>query len=322
MSKNKENLHRQFSEDIKKGLTSTPKYLDSKYFYDEKGSQIFQQIMEMPEYYLTDCEFEILKSQKEAITEAFKSSEGFDLIELGAGDATKTKILLRHWSEKGVGFKYLPIDINPEVLETLSISLQKELPDVVVEPLTGTYFGVLKKLSGFSTRKKIIMVLGSNIGNLLHDKAIDFLKNIAASMNKEDLLFIGFDQKKDPQIILEAYSDKAGITESFNKNLLHRINRDLGGNFEVENFQHWVSYNPQSGTCESFLISKKTAEVHIKQLDLTVHFEPYEAIHLEISQKYDDSTVAWLAGKSGLEIVQEFTDSRKYYKDYLLRVKP
>ncbi len=160
----------QFAEDVFKGLTSYPKKISSKYFYDEKGDELFQQIMELPEYYLTGREYEILERHREEIASAFSSAEGFDLIELGAGDGKKTKVLLRHFEDKRYDYKYLPVDISKNVLEQLSSSLEREIPAVEVEPQQGTYAEVLNRLSDYRHRKKVILFLGSNIGNLTPKK--------------------------------------------------------------------------------------------------------------------------------------------------------
>ena len=310
-----------FAEDTYKGLTTYPKYLLSKYIYDEKGDRLFQQIMDMPEYYLTSCEFDILKINAESIAKSFSSSSGFDLIELGAGDGKKTKVILKELVDKDFQFNYLPVDISQHVLDELESSLKKEIPQVKVKVQQGTYFKTLEKLSEYNTRKKVILVLGSNIGNLSHKEAINFLKNIANAMSDEDMLFMGFDQKKHPQRILDAYNDKAGITEAFNKNLLFRINSELEGNFDPDQFLHWETYDPETGTAKSFLVSKIDQQVSIKKLGLDVNFEAWESIHTEISQKYDDSVVKWLADEAGLNVETAFSDQENCYKNYIFRRK-
>ncbi len=310
-----------FEEDVVKGLTSFPKSLSSKYFYDKKGDKLFQDIMAMPTYYLTNSEFEIISSQKEAISASFQAENGFDLIELGAGDGKKTKVLLKYLAEQNIDFSYLPIDISQNVLDGLKESVEKEIPGIDIQPQQGTYFEVLEDLASYNTRKKVIMVLGSNIGNLLHPKAIEFLENIQEGMNPNDLVFMGFDQKKNPQTILDAYNDKEGITAAFNKNVLHRINRELDANFDVDEFLHWEVYDPETGTAKSYLVSKKEQEVRINKLELDVNFKAWETIHTEISQKYDDAVVSWLADEAGLQIANQFTDSKGFYKNYLFKKK-
>ncbi len=310
-----------FAEDTFKGLTSNPKYLQSKYIYDRKGDKLFQQIMDMPEYYLTNSEFNILEINAEDIVDSFTSSQGIDLIELGAGDGKKTKVLIRKLVEKGHKFDYLPIDISQNVLDELKESLEKEIPEARVRVQQGTYFKTLEKLSEYNSRKKVILVLGSNIGNLPHKEAVDFLEHIARAMSKEDMLFMGFDQKKHPQKILDAYNDPAGITEKFNKNLLVRINTELQGNFDPDKFLHWETYDPETGTAKSFLVSKEEQKVDIEKLGLKISFEAWETIHTEISQKYDDSVVEWLADEAGLLVEKSFADKENSYKNYIFRRK-
>ena len=273
--------------------------------------------MAMSEYYLTDCEYNILDTHTSAIADQFNSDKGFDLIELGAGDGKKTKLLLKHLSDQNINFDYLPIDISQNALDQLEESLAKELPKVSVKTQQGTYFEVLEKVSEYNKRKKVILFLGSNIGNLLHEQAIDFLTKVNDVMSGEDMLFMGIDQKKHPQIILDAYNDKAGITEAFNKNILHRINKELNADFNVDEFLHWEVYDPESGSAKSYLVSKKEQTVHIKSLDITVSFDAWESIHTEISQKYTDAVVEWLAEESGLKVVTNFADENTYYKNYI-----
>jgi dimethylhistidine N-methyltransferase len=307
-----------FEADVYKGLTNHPKYLFSKYIYDKRGDKLFQDIMDLPEYYLTNCEYNILKNHATEITGSFNAPDGFDLIELGPGDGTKTKVLLHHLVENKIDFEYLPIDISQNALEELETSLKNEIPELKVKIQQGTYFQILEKLTDFKPRKKVIMMLGSNIGNLLHQEAIDFLKHVNTAMSPEDMLFMGFDQKKHPQTIQNAYNDKTGVTEAFNKNLLVRINSELKANFDTDAFMHWETYNPETGTAKSFLVSQKEQEVKIGKLGLKIHFDAWETIHTEISQKYDDHVVGWLADQSGLKVSGSFTDEKGYYKNYNL----
>lgn len=310
----------QFAEDVFRGLTSYPKKISSKYFYDEKGDELFQKIMELPEYYLTGKEYQILKLHREEIGDAFASPEGFDLIELGAGDGKKTKVLLRHFEQKNYDFKYLPVDISHNVLEQLSRSLEQEIPGLEVEPQQGTYMQVLSELSDYKDRKKVILFLGSNIGNLSQQEAVGFLTKIRNSMHYRDMFFMGVDQKKDPQVILDAYNDSAGVTAAFNKNLLIRMNRELEADFDPETFTHWPLYDPETGVAKSYLVSTKEQTVQFNSLSLEVNFQKWETIHTEISQKYDDTSIAWLANEAGLKIAGSWTDKENLYKNYLFQI--
>lgn len=310
-----------FEADVHTGLTSYPKKLSSKYFYDKKGDELFQQIMDLPEYYLTKTEFSIIEENAREIARFFAGDNGFDLIELGAGDGKKTKILLRQLMKENIAFNYLPVDISQNVLDQLTTSLFQEIPGIRVEPQQGMYAEVLEKLTDFKSRKKVILFLGSNLGNLPVDAAIAFLNKISTAMGPEDLLFIGLDQKKDPQVILDAYNDRQGVTAAFNKNILTRINKEMQADFDTDAFEHWPVYNPETGTAKSFLISKKEQTIHIKSLNLKVNFRAWESIHTEISQKYDEHSVNWLAAQSGLEVSGGFTDKNGYFKDYIFTKK-
>lgn len=309
-----------FEQEVYEGLTAYPKYLSSKYFYDEVGDKLFQDIMAMPEYYLTNCEYDIFQEHKEEIAQRFiKDGSPFSLFELGAGDGKKTKVLLKQLVASNADFDYRPIDISQNVLDQLEESLKKEIPEVTINTLQGTYFETLRDIGSANGKRKVILFLGSNIGNLLHPLAIEFLQNMRDFINEGDLIFMGFDQKKHPQVILDAYNDKAGITEAFNKNVLTRINKEMGGNFEIDNFLHWEVYDPETGTAKSYLVSKVAQHVSIESLGLTIRLKRWETIHTEISQKYDDDVVEWLAEKAGLSVVTSFSDDEENYKNYVFK---
>lgn len=311
-------LDSPFKQEVYEGLTAYPKFLSSKYIYDKAGDKLFQEIMNMPEYYLTDTEFGILEAYKKQLASLFSNGKKpFHLIEMGAGDGKKTKVLLHYFTAQDLNFTYRPIDISQNALDSLQTNLKEEIPALITEPLQGTYFETLRELNFSTDERKVILFLGSNIGNLLHEKAIEFLTQIQEYMQPNDLLFIGFDQKKNPQTILDAYNDAAGITARFNKNLLVRINRELEANFKVDSFTHWEAYDPESGTAKSYLVAQSPQEVRIEKLGLDITFDAYETIHTEISQKYNDKTVHWLAERSGLKVIEEFSDQETYYKNYL-----
>jgi dimethylhistidine N-methyltransferase len=309
----------RFAEDVRTGLSGSPKTLSSKYFYDDEGSRIFQEIMKLPEYYLTRCETEIFREQAGEIFEAFKKENAsFDLIELGPGDGSKTALLIDHFLKQSADFAYIPIDISAEALRTLSERFQKQFPDLIIREKNGDYFRVLETLKETQGgRTKIVFFLGSNIGNFRKDESIDFFQRLSAAMSKDDLLFIGFDLQKDPRVILRAYDDPSGVTSSFNLNLLKRMNRELGANFAVEKFMHYASYHPTDGAARSYLISREDQIVHIETLSQSFEFAAWEPIYMEISQKYTLSMIAELAQKSGFQVIRNFFDSKNYYTNSL-----
>lgn len=308
----------EFEKEVSQGLTDNPKHLSSMYFYDKKGDKLFQDIMAMPTYYLTDSEYEILENNKEEISNLFTGFGSFDLIELGAGDGKKTKILLKEFSDQKIDFTYVPIDISDNALNQLQNSIEKELPEVQVQPFQGTYFEALKEINSRENRK-IILFLGSNIGNLEHEQAVVFMNKIQQLMQPEDLLFMGFDQKKNPQTILDAYNDKEGVTAAFNKNVLARINTELNANFDLDQFLHWEVYDPETGTAKSYLVSKIEQTVQIENLELAINFNQWETIHTEISQKYDEEIITWLAKESGLKMTTSYESTTYGYKNCVFK---
>jgi len=311
-----------FAHDILQGLTDYPKHLPSKYFYDAQGDLLFQQIMKLPEYYLTNCEFEIFEKQKEKILQAFTTRKGnFHLIELGAGDGYKTKVLLKHLCANDVQFEYVPVDISQNVLNHLQNNLKEEIPSLQVAPVNGDYFHALEQISEHDRDRKVVLFLGSNIGNFNAENAHSFIKHIAGELNAGDLLFLGVDLKKEPSIILDAYNDKTGVTKAFNLNLLTRINSELGGNFDIDSFKHYPVYNPESGECKSYLLSLKKQDVYIEDLNLSVSFEAYESIHTEISKKYAFKELQQLAENTNFKIIENFTDQKGYFVDALWEKK-
>lgn len=308
----------QFHQEVYKGLTAEDKHLSSKWFYDDTGSKIFQQIMTLDEYYPTRCEYEIF-IERDLPSMISTGEAGIDIIELGAGDGYKTKVLLKKMLDQGLNLSYKPIDISVDILRTLKANLEKELPLLTVEPLEGHYFEVLKNIKSHSARPKLILFLGSSIGNLLHPVAIDFLSRLADTMLPEDQAMIGFDLKKDPATVLAAYNDKTGMTARFNLNVLDRINKELGGDFDLSKFIHYPVYDPMTGTCLSYLVSTAAQRVAIPALDLTVIFEKWETLQTEISQKYTHKIINWLLAESGLQAVDYVTDSKGWFAEYIIK---
>ena len=308
----------EFATDTFRGLSAKSKFLLSKYFYDDIGSSIFQDIMKMPEYYLTNCEHEIFTTQKEQIIDAFrKETSGFEIIELGSGDGLKTKVLLKSMVNLDFSFQYIPIDISQKANNELVESLAKEIPLLNVSAQTGDFFRVMKQLNGYSGLRKVILFLGSNIGNFPDEEVESFLKQLSELACKGDKVMIGFDLKKSPDIIMKAYDDPHGRTRNFNLNHLARLNRELGADFDISNFGHYTDYNPQTGAVKSYLVSQKDQIVHVESLEKSFHFKQWETIYMELSRKFDLETIETLAENHSFRVEQHFTDSRNYFVDSL-----
>ncbi|HAP70633.1 MAG TPA: L-histidine N(alpha)-methyltransferase [Flavobacteriales bacterium] len=310
-------MEKTFAEEVAEGLSASPKFLSSKYHYDDEGSRIFQEIMAMPEYYLTDCEMDIMKNRAIEIYEATRFKGHFNIIELGAGDGLKTKELLRNLLAVGADFTFVPIDISEEAINLLVKSMQASLPELKMNPQVGDYFEVMDKVESEDDCPNLVLFLGSNIGNFRPEWAIDILQHMNEHMRSGDKLIVGFDLMKDPNLIRAAYDDSHGITARFNLNLLNRINRELGGNFNVNKFGFYSFYNPVNGDVRSFLFSKEQQEVEITATEKSFKFEKDEMIWTELSKKYSPSGIEKLGADAGFEFNQHFVDSKGYFSDSL-----
>jgi dimethylhistidine N-methyltransferase len=305
-----------FKREVLEGLRSSPKRLSSKYFYDERGDELFQKIMELPEYYLTRCEMEIFETQKSAILKALKfGDQPFDLVEFGAGDGKKTKVLLQHFLSEGVQFTYRPVDISANILNELEDSLHREMPNLEVEGLAMDYFKALDFLKENSSRPKVLLFLGSNVGNYRDELRNELLEGISKHLNPKDHFFIGLDLKKDPNKILAAYNDSQGVTAAFNSNILRRIKKHLSPDLELENFKHFPNYSPITGEARSYLIAQKDMEIDID--GEKIELEAFEPIHTEVSKKFSKSEINHMIDRFGFDKGEQFTDSKDYYVNSL-----
>jgi dimethylhistidine N-methyltransferase len=329
-------MNQTFAQDLLAGLSAYPKRISSRYFYDERGSRLFRAIMQLDEYYLTRCEYEILSEHKAAMLKLFQSKplearpEGeepvmtddnyFELIEFGAGDGLKVKLLLSHFLQQQAHFKYIPIDISADALNGLIADLKQTFPQLETEGMQDEYFKALHFLKTRSNVRKVVLFLGANIGNFNEAEAVRFLSDLRASLLPDDLLMIGFDLKKDPNRIRAAYNDASGVTRDFNLNLLRRINREFRADFDLNHFQHEPSYDPSSGEARSYLISTRVQTVRIPALQAAFQFDAWEPIHVEISRKYDLKTITRLAEQSGFRILKHFFDQQHFFVDSLWQV--
>ena len=310
----------RFAQDVAQGLSGKNKELPSMYIYDDDGSRLFREIMALPEYYLTGCETEILRQYKDILADLFKEKD-FYLFELGAGDGKKTRILLDHFQTRGIDFHYIPVDISSLAVEHLIQSLDDDYKGLKITGLVSEYFQGLKYLSGIDVKTKMVLFLGSNIGNMDPDRSHEFFKGIHDSLEHGDYLLTGFDLKKEAGILTAAYNDAAGITAQFNKNVLLRINKELGGTFDLDRFAYHSIYDPQQGAVKSYLISTEKQEVYIRAIDRMISFEKWEAVHTESAHKYDEAEIARMAAQSGFIIKKNFYDSRHFFTDSLWQVK-
>ena len=312
-------MNRNFQKDVDLGLSAQNKTIPSKYFYDKIGDALFVEIMKMPEYYLTNAELEIFKDQTANLIDALKLDNAafFKLVELGAGDGTKTKQLLKGLDHRNYNFEYVPIDISENALTQLKSSVNYELPTVKISPKEGDYFNILAELKT-SEYPIIVLFLGSNIGNLPDDRAKDFIQHLDANLKAGDKIVLGVDLIKSESVVLPAYNDAQGITKRFNLNLLTRINTELDANFDIDSFDHQPEYDEEEGIARSFLVSTKEQNVVIKSLGKTFHFKKDEKIHTETSRKYNDEILNGILKPTSLKIIDRLTDSQNLFADYIL----
>ena len=313
-------IDQAFAADVQRGLSANPKFLMSRYFYDDEGDRLFQAIMDCPEYYLTRSEAEILQHQGAAIAGELMQGGHFEFIELGSGDGTKMAWLLDALYAAKASFSYRPVDISPNVLELLEQRLHPQRPWLQMDPLAVNYMEWLEELQ--PGPRRVFAFMGSNLGNFQTAAAIDFLHSIRATMSPADALLIGLDLKKDPALIKAAYDDAGGITAAFNLNLLRRINRELGGDFELDAFSHKPEYDPASGLATSYLRSEKQQQVSLRALGEHFDFADGEKIHMEISQKYDDELIDQLSSAAGFRVAADFRDRKGWFTDQLWRPVP
>lgn len=300
------------------GLSSRPKYLLPKYFYDEKGSAIFREIMNMPGYYLTRCEYEILSEYSAKLAGLLSENAScLNIFEPGSGDGSKTILLLKALANAGIKFRFVPVDISHDANEILRDTIISVLPEADVRPRTGDYFHMFANAEMNPEEKNVILFLGSNIGNLNNFELHHFLQNITDYTSRGDKLLIGFDLKKSPAVILRAYDDPYGLTRKFNLNHLLRLNRELQADFNTAMFEHHTEYNPVSGELKSFLVSKDEQETHIRAIGETFSFGRWEPLFMELSRKFDTAAIESLAISHGFRVVNNFTDGRSWFADSL-----
>ena len=309
-----------FAQDVLAGLDRPARRLSSKWFYDDRGSELFEQITRCPEYYLTDAEAEIYEHSAVELVD-YLNTRAFDLIELGAGSGKKTQLLIEQFLRAGLQFAYRPIDLSASALNDLGDLIRLRWPNLDFNPVNAEYFEALDRL-GSSTggRQRLLLFPGANIGNFTPAEAVEMLRRIHAFLNPGDLVLIGFDLKKDPAVVLAAYNDPGGITAAFNLNLLQRINRELGGDFNLDCWRHWETYDPATGAARSFLVPIDAQQVSLKTLGRSFSFRAWEPIAVEISQKYHLREIEGLAAAANYTFVRHFSDRREYFTNSLWQV--
>jgi dimethylhistidine N-methyltransferase len=309
----------QLAEDVRRGLTARRKFLLPQYFYDALGSALFTAICELPEYYVTRAETEILVTHGAEIADCFRPP--VRLVELGSGSGKKTRILIEALLARQPELEYAPLDIDPHILELSARELTNTYSQLRVAPLVGDFRDLrADALAGTGAVRNIVLFLGSTIGNLEPAEAVSMLTNVRTALRSGDALFLGADLRKPAEVLIPAYDDPLGVTASFNKNILVRTNRELGANFDLAKFAHRAIWDEALGRIEMHLVSSIAQRVRIDALNLDLDFAEGESIHTENSHKYDEAALRELAARSGFEVARMWTDSRTWFADLLLTV--
>ena len=305
-----------FAEDVRKGLSAHPKRFLPKYFYNELGSQLFEAICLLPEYYLTRAENEILQRYSDQIVAAVEGHK--TLLEMGSGSASKTRLLIEALLRRQSELLFMPVDISASALESSSRILLQSYPRLKIEAYAADYFAGLAELGKKPRARTLALFLGSNISNFDIEEALRFLRALRNVLKRGDALLLGADLKKDPAILEAAYNDALGVTSAFNLNVLARINRELGGTFDLRSFQHKAFYNEAMGRIEIYIESLVNQRVRIEKLDLEIEFAAGELIHTENSYKYDIAGIEHLATGTGFKLSHTWLDSQERFSSNLL----
>ncbi len=301
------------------GLRRRPKSLPSAYLYDEEGSRLFRRIMALPEYYVSRAEAEILATHARRMAEVC-AARRVALVDLGAGDGSKTRVLLDALTRTCEELTYAPVDICAQALAELEVSHAEHHPRVPIACFVGDYAGGLAAVARrFPDHRRVALFLGSNLGNLAGAEAQALLATWRRALRPGDALLLGLDLVKDPEVLQAAYDDRAGVTAAFNLNLLERMNRELGADFDPSSFRHYARFEPRCNAMESFLVS--TRDQLVRVAGECIGFAAWEAIQTEISCKYRESDVVAMARGAGFSPVEWFYDSRRWFLNALLRAE-
>lgn len=304
----------EIAEAVRRGLTASPKALPAYLLYDAEGSALFEQITELPEYYPTRTERGIFENNADAIVgEAMALAGGpMRILELGAGTSVKTQVLLQAAQRAQGRVHFVPADVSASALEEGFARLSAEEPNVLIEPMVGTHAEVLA-LAARWNEPKMVLFIGSSIGNYADDEAVELLGKVREAIAGGGVLLLGTDRRKALHTLLPAYDDAMGVTAAFNKNVLSRINRELGGQFDPSSFRHVALWNDEASRIEMHLESTVDQQVKIRELGLSVSFAAGERLHTESSHKYDDARIQDLLDRSGLRLAARFCDARGWF---------
>src|SRR5262249_6515652 len=304
------------ADEVMHGLSMRPRCLPPKLFYDAEGSRLFDEITETQEYYPTRTERSILKEFAGDMVQ--QTGNNLTLVELGGASASKPQVLIHALLRRQLRADFYPVDVSSSALQGALASLNGHFPRLRVTPIVADYTHHLPDLKQLPGRK-LVLFLGSTIGNFEPEEAAGFLRDLRRSLESGDALLIGFDLVKDKGILHAAYNDAEGVTARFNKNVLARINRELGGSFDLDGFAHVAFWNPKKSRIEMHLESLYEQTVWVQDLGRGFHFEPGERIHTENSYKFKDRSIQRLLRRAGFTLERSWTDPQGWFCEALAR---
>ena len=296
------------AHDVRRGLLARQKTLPPKYFYDDRGAQLFDAICDLPEYYLTRTEQRLLE---DVADDLIALADPEEVVEFGSGASRKTRTLLDALQRSGRPLRYVPIDVSEGMLRRAALSLLHEYPRLTIHAIVGDYEQDLHRLP--RGPRRLVLFLGSTIGNFTLAATARFLGRVREQLTAGDHLLLGLDLVKPQPVLEAAYNDRAGVTAEFNRNVLHVINRKLGGEFEPERFEHVAFFNPEQSQVEMHLRARTTHTVSIRRLGLAVPFAAGETIHTEISRKFTPAAAESALRETGFSLTRWYTPSNNYF---------
>jgi len=312
-------IREQMASAVCEGLMSTPKWLPAWLFYDAAGSELFSRITELPEYYLTRAERSIFSDFSDEIIALAANGDALRIVELGAGSADKTRLLLNAAVDRQDTVIYEPVDVSPSALQEAEQRIEREIPGVIVAPRVEDYTQGLELDAPSFGERRLVLYIGSSIGNFEPHEADRLLSTVRAALVPGDSILLGVDLAKDESTLLAAYDDAAGVTADFNLNLLARLNRELGAGFDLGAFTHRAVWNARHSRIEMHLVSRKRQQVKIPSLDLKIDFLPGETIHTENSYKYKPGQAEAMLTAAGFTPLAKWTDKEKRFAVTLAR---
>ena len=308
-------------EELKIGLTSTPKHINRKFSCDKRGDEIFEELMNCSTYYVPRSELEIFKIHKTKMLNLFTQQESsFNLIDLGVGSGVKSRILIEELLSKEIDFTFYPLDISQNAVQNVTQNLVHDFPDLKVVPIVADFFEGIKEINSLTQNRNVYLFLGGSSGNIFAKERVKFYSQLAKQLSKDDLFLTGFDLIKKPSVILDAYANgNSKIVSELFVNALQRMNQELNANFDVSKFKFHFHYNPRNGRGNFDFVCTEKMQVEIQKMNMALNLDKFEVINLGLSDKFSLNQIENLATQTGFEIVENLFDTKEYFVNSVWR---